>query len=113
MSKITSHVLDASRGKPAQGVPLVLERNTDGKWVELSKASTNSDGRAPDLWSDGMKLETGIYRLTFDTQKYFESIGVRGFYPHVPIVFEIHDAGQHYHVPLLISPFSYSTYRGS
>ncbi|MBX9951919.1 MAG: hydroxyisourate hydrolase [Candidatus Obscuribacterales bacterium] len=113
MSKITSHVLDASRGKPAQGVPLVLERNADGKWVELSRASTNSDGRAPDLWSDGMKLETGIYRLTFDTQKYFESIGVRGFYPHVPIVFEIHDAGQHYHVPLLISPFSYSTYRGS
>ncbi len=113
MSKITSHVLDASRGKPAQGVPIALERSEGGKWVELSKAQTNSDGRVPELWTDGMKLETGIYRLTFDTQKYFESISVQGFYPSVAIVFEIHDAAQHYHVPLLISPFSYSTYRGS
>ncbi len=113
MSKITSHVLDASRGKPAQGVPISLELNTAGKWVELSKATTNSDGRVPELWTESMKLETGIYRLTFDTQEYFKSIGVQGFYPFVPIVFEIHDAAQHYHVPLLISPFSYSTYRGS
>ena len=113
MSKISSHVLDASRGKPAQGVPIALERNADGKWVELSKAETNSDGRVPELWTDGMKLETGVYKLTFDTQKYFESVGVQGFYPSVSIVFEIHDATQHCHVPLLISPFSYSTYRGS
>lgn len=113
MSKITSHVLDASRGKPAQAVPIALEHYAHGKWVELSQAQTNSDGRAPELWKDGMKLETGVYRLTFDTQKYFDSIGIMGFYPSVPIVFEIHDAAQHYHVPLLISPFSYSTYRGS
>jgi len=113
MSKITSHVLDASRGKPAEGVPISLERNTDGKWIEISKDRTNSDGRVPDLWTEGMKLEKGIYRLTFDTEIYFQSIGVQGFYPHVPIVFEVHDAAQHYHVPLLISPFSYSTYRGS
>ncbi|MCC7528838.1 MAG: hydroxyisourate hydrolase [Candidatus Melainabacteria bacterium] len=113
MSKITSHVLDSSRGKPAQGVPVALDRNADGKWVELSKAQTNSDGRVPELWTEAMKLQTGIYRLTFDTQKYFESIGVKGFYPSVAIVFEIPDAAQHYHVPLLISPFSYSTYRGS
>lgn len=113
MSKITSHVLDASRGKPAQGVPITLERNECGIWVALSNAVTNSDGRVPELWQDGMKLEAGVYKLTFDTEKYFQSIGVKGFYPHVPIVFEIADAAQHYHVPLLISPFSYSTYRGS
>lgn len=113
MSKITSHVLDASLGKPAAGVTVILEKNNKGSWSELSRAQTNSDGRVPDLWKDGMKLETGIYKLTFETHKYFEGLGLKAFYPQVPIIFEIHDATQHYHVPLLLSPFSYSTYRGS
>lgn len=113
MSKISSHVLDASLGKPAQGVPIILERSEDGNWSLFAKATTNSDGRVPDLWQEGMKLEVGTYKLTFDTSVYFKSTGTKGFYPSVSIVFEIHDAAQNYHVPLLISPFSYSTYRGS
>jgi len=113
MSKITSHVLDASRGKPAQGITIVLERNTGDKWVELARAETNADGRVPDLWKEGMKLEEAVYKLTFETQKYFQNLGTKAFYPVVPIIFEIQDAAQHYHVPLLLSPFSYSTYRGS
>ena len=113
MSKITSHVLDASKGKPAADVTIVLERNDKDSWVEISRAQTNSDGGAPDLWKDGMKLEPGIYKLTFETHKYFQGLGLQAFYPQVPIIFEIHDAAQHYHVPLLLSPFGYSTYRGS
>jgi 5-hydroxyisourate hydrolase len=113
MSKITSHVLDASRGKPAADVTVILERNSKENWVELSRAQTNSDGRVPDLWKEGMTLEVGVYKLTFETHKYFQSLGLQAFYPQVPIIFEIHDAAQHYHVPLLLSPFSYSTYRGS
>lgn len=113
MSRITSHILDVSRGRPAEGVPIVLERQVADSWQEVSKASTNSDGRAPELLKDGMKLEVGIYKLTFNTKKYFESTGQKGFYPEVPVVFEIKDATQHYHVPLLLSPFGYSTYRGS
>ena len=113
MSKITSHVLDASRGRPAQDVTIILERKSKDSWVELSRAQTNSDGRAPDLWKEDMDLASGVYKLTFETQNYFQGLGVQAFYPQVPIIFEIHDAAQHYHVPLLLSPFSYSTYRGS
>ncbi len=114
MSAITTHVLDTSEGRPAGGVPVRLEAQEEGGgWRELGAGSTDSDGRLRNLLPGGYGLRPGLYRLTFDTAAYFEARGVSGFYPHVAIVFTVQDPGQHYHVPLLLSPFGYSTYRGS
>jgi 5-hydroxyisourate hydrolase len=115
MSTISTHVLDTSRGKPASGVQVDLAlQDADGGWVPLARAWTNEDGRitAP-LLLDGKELEAGTYRLTFETEAYFSALGVKCFYPQVSVVFRIEDAAQHYHVPLLLSPYGYSTYRGS
>jgi 5-hydroxyisourate hydrolase len=95
-------------------VPVALAvQVANGEWQTLAEATTNADGRASNLLSDPAALAKGVYRLTFDTSAYFHSIGVNSFYPYVTVVFEIQDPAQHYHVPLLLSPFGYSTYRGS
>lgn len=112
MSGITTHVLDTARGRPAAGVGVTLEKETAGSWTLVGRGATDADGRARDLTS-GASVEAGRYRLTFDTGAYHSSAGVAGFYPYATIVFDIHDAAQHHHVPLLLSPFGYSTYRGS
>jgi len=113
MSGITTHVLDTSRGRPAAGVPVVLEIRAGERWRELGRAATDSDGRARQLSPAGEPLPPGTYRLSFDTGAWFEAQGIEGFYPEASIVFTVRGAGQHYHVPLLLSPFGYSTYRGS
>jgi 5-hydroxyisourate hydrolase len=113
MSQITTHILDTTLGKPAQGVSIVLEHLTPAEnWVQLGEGKTNSDGRLPDILAAEIKLTSGTYRLIFDTASYFKTLGVKGFYPSVTIAFEISDES-HYHVPLLLNPFGYSTYRGS
>ncbi|HSS78589.1 MAG TPA: hydroxyisourate hydrolase [Thermoanaerobaculia bacterium] len=113
MSGITTHVLDTSRGRPATGVPVVLEvRDGDG-WREITRATTDDDGRTRQLLPTGSALIPGIYCLTFDLDRYFAVQEIEGFYPEASIVFNVRDAAQHYHVPLLLSPFGYSTYRGS
>ena len=112
-SPVTTHVLDTARGRPAAGVPVSLEAGAGADaWKELGRGATNADGRAADLLPGGT-LQPGRYRLTFDTAAYFKAEGLQGFYPYVQVVFEIRQAGEHYHVPLLLSPFGYSTYRGS
>jgi 5-hydroxyisourate hydrolase len=111
VSGITTHVLDTSRGYPAAGVPVVLERAVDSSWQAVGGGITDADGRVSDLLS--FAPEAGRYRLTFDTGAYFGSIGVGGFYPEVSVTFLVAPGGEHYHVPLLLSPFGYSTYRGS
>ena len=111
-SPITTHVLDTSLGQPATGIAARLEHQNETQWTEIGSGVTNADGRITDL----IKREqfvAGIYRLSFDTAAYFSQTGSVGFYPMVRIEFEIEDPGQHYHVPLLLSPFGYSTYRGS
>lgn len=113
MSAITTHVLDIARGRPAAGVPVLLERWTKDRWEILGNNTTDDDGRANRLLPETEPLAPGLYRLTFDTQAYFASQNLEGFYPQVTVVFEVRDARQHYHVPLLLSPFGYSTYRGS
>lgn len=113
MSGITTHVLDTSRGRPAKGVPVTLEIEAAGGWKLVGKGTTNSDGRISDLVSAEVTILPGVYRLIFDTGRYFASHQSEGFYPQVTIVFRLADAAQHYHVPLLLSPFGYSTYRGS
>jgi 5-hydroxyisourate hydrolase len=112
MSPITSHVLDTARGRPAAGIPVLLDVERDGAWQRIGSGVTNADGRVKDLLAVGA-LESGRYRVTFDTAGYFTTSGVTGFYPYVEVVFQIDTPDQHYHIPLLLSPFGYSTYRGS
>lgn len=113
-SPITTHVLDTSRGMPAAGVPISLERREqDGRFIELGRGVTDDDGRLRTLLGPTEALTEGFYRLTFDTGTYFAGLGVAGFYPEVAVVFEIREPSAHYHVPLLLSPYGYSTYRGS
>ena len=114
MSAITTHVLDTSAGRPAGGLPIRLEfESADGSWKQIGEATTDVDGRARDLLPSNFALHGGVYRLTFDTESYFAAQNIEGFYREVTVVFEIRDPTQHYHVPLLLSPFGYSTYRGS
>ncbi len=113
MSGITTHVLDTSRGRPASGVPVVLEFREDDGWREIARAETDADGRVRQLLSPGSPFVAGTWRLTFGVGTYFEAQGIESFYPEATIVFIIRDPGQHHHVPLLLSPYGYSTYRGS
>ena len=92
---------------------MTLESEAAGGWKLLGKGTTNADGRIADLLPDDFGLSAGVYRLIFDTAAYFASQQLASFYPQVTIVFKIEDPAQHYHVPLLLSPFGYSTYRGS
>ena len=114
MSPITTHVLDTARGRPAAGVPITLARREhDGSFTRIGHGSTDDDGRLRTLLPDSETLTEGFYRITFDTGTYFAGLGMSGFYPEVSVVFEITEPAQHYHVPLLLSPYGYSTYRGS
>lgn len=114
MSAITTHVLDTSSGNPAAGIPLVLERKTHSSgWQTVAEGITDVDGRVRDLLPASEVFLAGHYRLTFDAGAYFALLGIECFFPQVVIGFAIKDPLQHYHVPLLLSPFGYSTYRGS
>lgn len=113
MSPLTTHVLDIRLGRPAAGVAVRLERkDARGVWHEFAAGATNDDGRVPDLLPEGA-LAPGVHRLTFDTAAYFAEQSVEHFYPQVSIEFIVTDLARHHHVPLLLSPFGYSTYRGS
>jgi 5-hydroxyisourate hydrolase len=114
MSGISTHVLDTSLGRPAARVPVTLELATsEGHWKLLGKGATDSDGRIANLLPPGAPLAEGTYRLQFDTAAYFRARSEPAFYPGVSVVFIVRDASQHYHVPLLLSAFGYSTYRGN
>jgi 5-hydroxyisourate hydrolase len=114
MSPITTHVLDTARGRPASGVAIVLETAINStEWVELGRGRTDTDGRLRDLLPAGAALQSGTYRLRFATREYFAALGVPSFYPEVVVMVQIDDPGQHYHIPLLLCPFGYSTYRGT
>jgi 5-hydroxyisourate hydrolase len=114
LSAISTHVLDLAHGRPAAGVPVRLEiLQQPAGWVTLVEALTNADGRAKDLVAGGSKLDEGVYRLTFLTGRYYAEHNVRCFHPEVAVVFEVHDGSERFHVPLLLSPWGYSTYRGS
>ena len=113
MSAITTHILDVSKGCPAGGVSVTLELQSSMGWEIIGKGATDEDGRLRDLLDSEANLQIGDYRLTFDTGNYFAQQQIEGFYPQVTVAFAVRDAAQHYHVPLLLSPFGYSTYRGS
>jgi 5-hydroxyisourate hydrolase len=112
MRSVSTHVLDITRGHPAADVPVTLEKKQGEGYIRINAGRTDGDGRVKDLVAEG-QLTTGTYRITFDTGAYFVAQGVEGFYPEASIVFVIRDESAHYHVPLLLSAFGYSTYRGS
>ncbi|XP_004450875.1 5-hydroxyisourate hydrolase-like [Dasypus novemcinctus] len=112
-SPLTTHVLDTASGLPAQDLWLRLFRLEHGQqWTELSKSSTDLDGRCAGLLAAG-QMRAGTYKLSFDTQSYWSKRGQESFYPYVEVVFTITNETQKFHVPLLLSPWSYTTYRGS
>ncbi|MEW6982096.1 hydroxyisourate hydrolase [Colwelliaceae bacterium 6471] len=113
MSQITTHVLDTTRGKPAPQLPISLYAQIDNGWELLASGVTNEDGRIAGLLDEQVKLPAGVYRMHFQTSAYFNANNEAGFYPYVDIVFELDDSGAHYHIPLLLTAFGYSTYRGS
>ena len=111
-SQLTTHVLDTALGKPGKDISIRLQIPVNGVWQTIAQGITNSDGRVGDLLPAQKNLAHGNYKLVFDTGNYFASKKIKGFYPEVEIQFIVFDEA-HYHVPLLINPFGYSTYRGS
>ncbi len=109
---ITTHILDTTKGKPAEGVTIILYQGGNDEWNEIARGITNSDGRIKDLLSNSAALQFGIYKMRFETKDYFDKTSTATFYPYVEIIFDI-QTNEHYHIPLLLNPFGYSTYRGS
>lgn len=112
VSQLTTHVLDTSIGKPGKDITIRLKHCVNNNWQTLAQGVTNSDGRIADLLPPNRNLASGNYKMVFETEAYFRSTGTKGFYPSVEIEFTVFD-DTHYHVPLLINPYGYSTYRGS
>jgi len=112
MSQITTHILDTTKGRPAADVSIILYSYSNGSWTEIVKGKTDENGRIKDLLSAEKILEKGIYKLRFETKDYFNKQRIQTFFPFIEIVFDI-QSSEHYHVPLLLNPFGYSTYRGS
>jgi len=113
VTQISSHILDTALGQPAAEVVVTLQQQLQDDWLMLGSAATDADGRISDFTGTGEALPAGTYRLTFYIGDYHEQLGARGFYPQIDVTFEIGGDGQHYHVPLLVNPYGYSTYRGS
>ena len=112
MTGITAHVLDTTHGRPAAGVAVSLARRTGDGWTELAAAATDASGRVANLLPAQVNSTLGTYQLRFNVGPYFAAQGATPFYPYVDVVFQIREDA-HYHVPLLVSPFGYTTYRGS
>jgi 5-hydroxyisourate hydrolase len=109
---LSTHVLDAAHGTPAPGLRLRLERLGGDGPVALREGATDADGRCPEL-TEGLELAAGTYRLRFETGEWFARTSTPTFYPVVEVCFDVVDGAAHHHVPLLLSPFAFSTYRGS
>ncbi|WP_227367836.1 hydroxyisourate hydrolase [Halomonas sp. M20] len=111
---LSVHVLNIQDGKPSGGVKVMLEKQTNSGWETLNQATTEEDsGRISALFPEDQEFESGVYRVTFETGDYFDAQGAETFFPEIPVPFTVEDTSQHYHIPLLLSPYGYSTYRGS
>jgi 5-hydroxyisourate hydrolase len=110
---ISTHILDTAIGRPAAGVPVTLARLTDGTWHSINTTVTDPDGRCKELLPPTRPLQSGIYRIHFETSAYYAQHYERGLYPYIDIVFDVHNSEQHYHIPLLLTANGYTTYRGS
>jgi 5-hydroxyisourate hydrolase len=112
MSSLSTHILDQGAGEPAQDLEVLLQQLTDEGWVQIGVGRSDADGRISDFGLPE-ELTTGIFQLDFDTGDYFDKKGEQCFYPYVSIIFQMDKTEQHYHVPLLLNRYGYSTYRGS
>ncbi|ADQ81290.1 hydroxyisourate hydrolase [Riemerella anatipestifer] len=112
--QLSSHILDITQGQPASGVTISLSKmNNTGNWIKVDEKITDSNGRIRDFLKEEKDINhQGIYRLTYFTKPYFDKLGQKSFYPFIEVVFEIKD-NSHYHVPITLSPYGYSTYRGN
>jgi 5-hydroxyisourate hydrolase len=106
---ISTHILDTSKGMPASGVPIKLSIRAGGHWKEIAAGVTNADGR----FSFECEKTAGVYQIIFEVESYLKKISKESFLLNIPVVFNIENTQRKYHVPLLLSPFGYSTYRGS
>ena len=113
MSPITTHILDTTAGRPAAGVSVQLDFQTTDGWESIGEGRTNDDGRVTDLLDTDHPLLVGTYRISFEIGEYFVRRDVEAFYPSASIIFSVRATDEHYHVPLLLNPYGYSTYRGS
>jgi 5-hydroxyisourate hydrolase len=112
MSQVTTHILDTARGRPAGGITVMMSQLQGENWRQISLKTSDDNGRVSDLLPGDTVVEPGQYRIRFETKSYFDQAGTACFYPYVEVTFNI--AGpEHYHIPLLISPYGYTTYRGS
>ncbi|ECF2367444.1 TPA: hydroxyisourate hydrolase [Salmonella enterica] len=110
---VSVHVLNLKTGLPSEGVTVVLEKKEGDRWVKLNSAVTSQDGRINALYPSSQKINPGDYRVTFETGKYYSARNEETFFPEIPVIIHVPKAGEHYHVPLLLSQYGYSTYRGS
>lgn len=110
---ISVHVLNLKTGVPSEGVTVVLDKKEGDKWVKLNSAVTSQDGRINALYPAGEEINPGDYRVTFETGKYYADHNEDTFFPEIPVIIHVPKVGEHYHVPLLLSQYGYSTYRGS
>lgn len=107
------HVLNLETGLPSSQVEVVLEKNTNNQWVKLNQQVTDSNGRITALYPENKKLEQGVYKVTFKTEEWFKKNKQQTFFSEVPVIFKVDGSVNHYHIPLLLSPYGYSTYRGN
>ncbi|WP_397455189.1 hydroxyisourate hydrolase [Pseudomonas versuta] len=110
---LSVHVLNLENGLPSPGVNVTLEKHVGQNWQPLAQGVTNEQGRIGELFPDKQAMEAGQYRVVFKTGDYFKKAGRDTFFPEIPVIFEVKNADQHYHIPLLLSPYGFSTYRGS
>lgn len=110
---LSVHVLSLQNGLPSARVPVTLEIQEGQNWTFLNQASTNEQGRVTDLYPEGKPLKKGIYRVTFKTGDWFKAQKIDSFFPEVPVIFQVDGSVAHYHIPLLLSPYGFSTYRGN
>ena len=114
MPRVSTHVLDLVYGRPAGNLSVVLElRDRSGAWSELARGETDETGRLADLGGEDGEIVAGTYRLGFDSGSYYDHKGIESLHPVIQVVFEVRDTPQDYHLPLLLSPHGYTTYRGS
>ena len=113
MRRISTHILDLVHGKPASGVPVRLEKQTDGDWKILNSELTDQDGRCPSCSEESEEMSAAVYRLIFDTGSYYSEKQINTLYPVVEVTFQARDGESHFHIALLLSPNGYTTYRGS
>lgn len=110
---LSVHVLDLQSGKPTAGIGVTLEQQAGGQWRELASGVTDAQGRIAALYPEGKAMAAGDYRIVFKTGEHYKRKGQPSFFPRIPVEFTVDAPAQHYHIPLLLSPFGYSTYRGN